>query len=87
MSDVTSILETNLYVDDMLKSFKKVTEAKDVNRKVNELCTKSGVNLTKFTSNSAEVLKSIPDKERKNNVTNKELIFGKLPEDKALGLK
>ena len=71
----------------MLKSFKKVTEAKDVNRKVNELCTKSGVNLTKFTSHSAEVLKSIPDKERKNNVTNKELIFGKLPEDKALGLK
>ena len=29
-SDVTRILEINFYVDDMLKSFQTVTEAKDV---------------------------------------------------------
>ena len=86
-SDITTILEINFYVDDILKSFQTVTEAKDVIRKVKELCTKQGFNLTKFTSNSEEVLKSIPDKDRKKNVSDEALTFGKLPEDKALGVK
>ena len=47
----------------MLKSFQTVTKAKDVIRKVKELCAKGGFNLTKFTSNSEEVLKSIPHEE------------------------
>ena len=51
------------------------------------MCTKQGFNLTKFTSNSEEVLKSIPDKDRKKNVSDEALTFGKLPEDKALGVK
>ena len=71
----------------MLKSFQIVTEAKDVMRKVKELCAKGGFNLTKFTSNSEEVLKSIPDVDRRNNVSDEPLTFGKLPEDKALGVK
>ena len=37
-SDVTRILEKNFYVDDMLKSFQTITEAKDAIRKVKELC-------------------------------------------------
>ena len=45
-SDVTKILEINFYVDDMLKSFQRVTKAKDVIRKVKELCVKGGFNLT-----------------------------------------
>ena len=71
----------------MMKSFQTVTVAKDVIRKVKTLCTKDGFNFTNFTSNSEEVKKSIPDKERKKNVTDEELTFGKLPEDKALGVK
>ena len=35
-SDVTKILEINFYVDDMLKSFLRVTKAKDVIRKVKD---------------------------------------------------
>ena len=54
-SDVTRILERNFYVDDMLKSFQTVTEAKDVIREVKELYAKGGFNLTKFTSNSEGV--------------------------------
>ena len=54
-SDVTRILERNFYVDDMLKSFQTVTEAKDVIREVKELYAKDGFNLTKFTSNSEGV--------------------------------
>ena len=59
----------------MLKSFQTVTEAKDVISKVTKLCTKVGFNLTKFT---------IPDKDRRKNVTDEALTFGKLSEDKAL---
>ena len=68
-SGVTRILERNFYVDDMLKSFQTVTEAKDVISKVTELCTKVGFNLTKFT---------IPHKDRRKNVTDEALTFGKL---------
>ena len=71
----------------MLKSFQTVTKAKDVIRKVKELCANGGFNLTKFTSNSEEVLKSIPDKDRRKNVSDEALTFDKLPEDKALGVK
>ena len=54
-SDVTRILEINVYVNDMLESFQTVTEAKDVIREVKELYAKGGFNLTKFTSNSEGV--------------------------------
>ena len=86
-SDVTRILERNFYVDDLPKSFQAITKAKDAIRKVKELCAKGGFNLTKFTSNNKEVLKSIPDKDRRKNVTDEALTFGKLPEDKTLGVK
>ena len=59
----------------------------DVIRKIKELSTKGGFDLTKFTSNSEEVLKSIPEKGRRKNVTDEELTFSKLPGDKALGVK
>ena len=86
-SDVTRILERNFYVDHMLKSFQTVT-AKDVIKKVRELCAKGGFNLTKFTRNSEEeVLKSIPNEDRRKNISDEALRFGKIPEDKALGVK
>ena len=72
-SDVTRILGRNFYVDDMLKSFQTVTEAKDVTRKFKDLCLKSNFNLNEFTNNSKEMLKSIPGKDRWKNVTDKPL--------------
>ena len=75
-SDVTKILERNFCVDDMLKSFQTVTKTKDIIRKVKELCAKEGFNL----SSQAIVLKSIPDEDRRKNVSNEALTFGKLPE-------
>ena len=75
-------------VDDILKSFQTVTEAKDVIRKAKTLGTRGDFNLTKFTSNnSEEVLTSIPDEDRGKNVSDEALTSGKLPEDKALGVK
>ena len=51
------------------------------------MCKKSGFNLTKFSRNHIEVLKSIPDEYKKDGVKDKDLNLGILPEDKALGVK
>ena len=85
--DVSSILRQNFYVDDMLKSFPSAKIAVDMIYKVKSLCKEGGFNLTKFSSNHIEVLKSIPDEYRKDGVKDKDLNLGILPEDKALGVK
>ena len=59
--EVSSILRRNFYVDDMLKSFQNAKTAVDMIYKVKSLCKEGGFNLTKFSSNHIEVLKSIPD--------------------------
>ena len=85
--DVSSILRQNFYVDDMLKNFPSAKIAVDMIYKVKSLCKEGGFNLTKFSSNHIEVLKSIPDECRKDRVKDKDLNLGILPEDKALGVK
>ena len=55
--------------------------------KVKLLCKEGGFNLTKFSCNHIEVLKSIPEEYRKDGVKDKHLNLGILPEDKALGVK
>ena len=84
---MSSILRRNFYVDDMLKSFPSAKIAVDMIYKVKSLCKEGGFNLTKFSSNHIEVLKSIPDECRKDGVKDKDLNLGILPEDKALGVK
>ena len=49
------------------------------------MCKEGGFNLTKFSSNSLDVLKTIQDKDRKDGVKMKDLAIGVLTEDKALG--
>ena len=80
---MSSILRQNFYVDDMLKSFPSAKIAVDMIYKVKSLC----FNLTKFSSNHVEVLKSIPAECRKDGVKDNDLNLGILPEDKALGVK
>ena len=84
---MSSILRQNFYVDDMLKNFPSAKIAVDMIYKVKSLCKEGGFNLTKFSSNHIEVLKSIPDECRKDRVKDKDLNLGILPEDKALGVK
>ena len=85
--DVSSILRQNFYVDDMLKSFPSAKIAVDMIYKVKSLCKEGGFNLTKFSSNHIEVLKSIPDECRKDGVKDKDLNLGIVPEDKPLRVK
>ena len=71
----------------MLKRFPSAKIAVDMIYKVKSLCKEGGFNLTKFSSNHIEVLKSIPDECRKDGVKDKDLNLGILSEDKALGVK
>ena len=71
----------------MLKNFPSAKVVVDMIYKVKSLCNEGGFNLTKLSSNHTEVLKSIPDKCRKDRVKDKHLNLGILPEDKALGMK
>ena len=85
--DVSSILRRNFYVDDLLKILPSAKIAVDMIYKVKSSCKEGGFNLTKFSSNDIEVLKSIPDEFRKDGVKDKDLNLVVLPEDKALGVK
>ena len=77
----------NLYEDDMLKNFPSAKIAANMIHEVRSLCKKGGFNLTRFSSNYIEVLKSIPDKYKKDRVKDKDLNLGILPEEKALDVK
>ena len=80
-------MRQSFYVDDTLKSFPSAKIAVDMIYKFKSLCKKGGFNLTKFSSNHTEVLKSIPDEYRKDGVKGKDLNLGILPEDKVLVVK
>ena len=77
----------SFYVDDMLKSFPSTNIVVDLIYRVKSLCKEGGFNLTKFSSNHREVLRSVPDECRKDGLKDKDLNLGILPEDKALGVK
>ncbi len=61
---VANTLRRNLYVDDCLKSVKDVETAQQLVRDLVAASKDGGFHLTKFTSNSKEVLHSIPEEER-----------------------
>ena len=53
----------NFYMDDFLKSERSVDDAKAVRQEVTELVARGGFRLTKWRSNSREVLQDIPEPE------------------------
>ena len=71
--DVASILRRNFYVDDMLKSFSSIEKTIRITGQVKELCIEGRFNLTKFSSNNLDVLKTIQDKDRKDERKNLQL--------------
>ena len=61
-------LRRNFYVDDLLKSVRDVNTAIYLLHEVIKLFTDGGFRLTKFVSNNAEVLLSIPETDRKDGL-------------------
>ena len=74
----------NFYVDDCLRSVATPEEAIKLTTDLSALLSKGGFHLTKFISNSREVMATIPEEERAKSVKNLDL--EKLPIDRALGM-
>ena len=82
---IQSVLQ-NFYVDDFLKSTPDVASAVQMIPQVTALLGTGSFNLTKFLSNSHQVLLTIP-KEKKAPSVKQHAIDHKLPFERALGIK
>ena len=63
-SETVNTLERNFYVDDCLKSVEDEESGIILVRNLRELLQKGGFRLTKWTSNSRNLLESLPESER-----------------------
>ncbi len=82
---VDSVLR-DFYVDDLLKSFSDLEEARVVSKELQSLLAKGGFQLTKWNSKSREVLQEFPTEERAPVVKDLDLEAEALPMDRALGV-
>ncbi|XP_048587702.1 uncharacterized protein LOC125570270 [Nematostella vectensis] len=83
---VSETARRNFYVDDCLKSVATQEEAKKLVLDLTTLLARGGFRLTKWMSNSREVVSSIPNDERAPSMKNRDLNLDGLPVDKALGM-
>jgi len=81
---VIEAIQTNFYVDDLLISFDSCKEAVPVITDLKSLLHSSGFSLTKFVSNDAVVLHSIPEKDRRGGQMEVDIDSPKT--EKALGV-
>ena len=79
-------MRRNFYVDDLLKSANTVQEAVTLIRNVAGMCAAAGFNLTKFTSNTKEVMMAIPEAKHPKGLKNQNLVSGTIPQESVLGI-
>ena len=82
--EVIKAVHRNFYVDDVLKSVPTPEQAIHLASDLVKLLKEGGFCLTKFTSNSREVLQSIPSELRAS--PNLDLDLDQLPTERALGV-
>lgn len=83
--EVAAVVEKNFYVDDALPSFSSNALATRVAADLAEMLEHGGFHLTKFMSNSKEVLSSIPVERRA--APNLDVELNELPVERALGVR
>ncbi len=83
-NETIETVKRNFYVDDCLKSVSSVGRAKELAKQLWELLAKGGFNLTKWVSNSREVMASIPSSERAPKMV--DLDVESFPDIVALGV-
>ena len=72
-------------VDDFFKSVKTVEEARSLANEVTSLLAEAGLRLTKWMSNSRDVLSVIPEEERAR--PNLDLDLDDVPVERTLGVQ
>lgn len=86
-SKAADFVRDDFYVDNSLKSMPSVSEAVQLIKDVKDMCRSGGFNLHKFTSNSKEVIHSIPTKDRAEDIKNLDLDQDFLPIQHTLGVQ
>ncbi|XP_028317687.1 uncharacterized protein LOC114472566 [Gouania willdenowi] len=86
-SEAVNTILKNFYVDDCLKSVSSEKEAVMLIQKLIALCATGGFKLTKWISNSREVLASIHEDDRAKDVKELDLEKDRLPIERALGVQ
>ena len=84
---VTQTIHRNFYVDDCLKATESEEMAKYLAKELIKVCKEGGFRLTKFLSNSNEVIRSIPEEEHAKEMLVKDLSHGDVPMTKTLGVQ
>lgn len=77
---------SNFYVDDCLKSLWTTEQAINLAHQLKLLLLRGGFNLTKWISNSRELMRSIPESQLAKGVHSLDLDLDQLPSERALGL-
>ena len=72
--EAADVIQNNFYVDDLLKSLEDFDTAKTPVRNVINICRNGRFNLTKFISNSKELLISIPEDKSRPGVKDLNLL-------------
>ena len=75
------------YLDDCLKSVETEDNAKSLISSLRHACSNGGFNLTKFTCNNSNVIKSIPEQHHSKEIQSRDLNYDKLPVEHTLGMK
>ncbi|XP_019633202.1 PREDICTED: uncharacterized protein LOC109476638, partial [Branchiostoma belcheri] len=84
--EVLESIRNNFYVDDLLKSTSTVTEGGHLAKDMREACKEGGFRLTKWVSNSREVLKTVPVAEMSEEVRDLNLDLDTMPVERTLGM-
>lgn len=85
--EAASFIKENFYVDDGLKSVPTVPEAIKLIKNGTEMCMRGGFRLHKFTSNSKEVVESIPEALLAKEIKDIDLNCDLLPPERVLGVE
>lgn len=79
--EIVNTVLKNFYVDDCLKSVKSVKEAVILVKDLQRLLDKGGFHISKWISNSRDVMNSIPVSERAKEVKTLDLDHDRIPDD------
>ncbi|KAL7852287.1 hypothetical protein SRHO_G00180720 [Serrasalmus rhombeus] len=85
-SVVNTVLH-NIYIDDCLKSVTSLEQALSLYHDLRKICQTGGFKLTKWISNSTEVLSKIPDEEKAQGNKDLDLDHNPFPIERALGVQ
>lgn len=86
-TELINTVTHNFYVDGLLKSLRTEEETVLMVKYLMAICKEGGFQLTKWTSNSHQVLHAISEEHRSENMNELDLDRDKLPLERALGLQ